>query len=140
MSAIAAALLLVQPVAAPPAVPTVASAPALPADWSALDELPLHRRWSGSAAITAFVRDEVTSGRCQAATAGPGGQTLRIELAILIGTAGQVRRIVPRAIDCVAVEQYAAGLLLRLARDNVVTAGIAGETWFRAAFTFGWAE
>lgn len=136
MSVIAAALLLVQPVAAP----AVSATPPLPADWSTLDELPLHRRWSGSAAITAFVRDEVTSGRCQAATAGPGGQTLRIELAILIGTAGQIRRIVPRAIDCVAVEQYAAGLLLRLARDNVVTTGIVGETWFRAAFTFGWAE
>lgn len=109
-----------------------------PADWSVLPELRYARRMPDMAALSAFVRDEVAAGRCTAAGRAGGFAVVTLDLAVLVGPAGRIRKIVPRAIDCVAVEQYGSGLVSRLGRDNLVTGGISAETWFRTTLVFSW--
>jgi hypothetical protein len=130
-------------VVAPVPVPTLPQAPqqspaksdaALavpPEDWSSLPELKLQRRVEEAGALSSYVRDEVRAGRCAA-----DANRLRIELAVLIGANGQLRRIRPQAIDCPTVEQYASGLMLRMARSNVAPSG--QERWYRTQFVFTW--
>jgi len=136
---IALALLLAQ-VTAPPVVatqPTIV-APLPPQDWSMLPILRVRRPASDLPDLSAFVRGEVTAGRCAAATQSAQGWSLRIDLAVLATPEGQVRRITPRAIDCPTVEQYAAGLVLGTARDNVDVRGALTDTWYRTTMTFAW--
>lgn len=109
-----------------------ASALSPPTDWKALPVLPLLHRSEQRAPVADFVRDEVRSGRCAAAT----GDTLSLDLAILVTATGQVRRIVPRAIGCASVEQYAAGLVLSSTRDNLVAP--SSDAWFRTTMSFSW--
>ena len=130
-----AAFAQVAPVAV--AQPPAAQA-ALPSDWSALPELRFVHRPPANPDFSAFVRSEVAAGRCVSVIRSSVGMTLSIDLAVLVGPGGHVRRIVPRAIDCVTVEQYAAGLVSRVARDNVDATGVTADTWFRTTMTFAW--
>lgn len=109
-----------------------ASLLAPPADWGALQQVPLLRRWEPGEQVTAFVRDEVHAGRCGA----PDTRHVTVDLAVFLGAEGQVLRIVPRAIDCPTVEQYASGLSLRAMRGNVADVPVAG--WYRTSIIFDW--
>lgn len=102
-----------------------------PTDWALLPELKLQRPWRDQRALSDYVRDEVRAGRCAAP-----GNGVRVDLVVLVAANGQVRRIIPRAINCPTVEQYASGLMSRMARSNV--APPAEEGWFRTALVFAW--
>ena len=124
-------LLLVFTQAAATSLPPPVALPMPPADWTALPELAFERRWPSTAELSYFVRDEVRAGRC-AITA----REIRVDLAVMVAASGQVRRIIPRAIHCPTVEQYASGLVSRMARGNVAAPG--SDTWYRTAMTFSW--
>lgn len=96
-----------------------------PADWGALPRLPLRERPEQRALVAEFLQAEVRAGRCDITEALPS-----LDLAVFVAASGQVRRIVPRAIGCPTVEQYAAGVVLRYARGNIVAP--PGDGWFRA--------
>ena len=139
-----ALLLLAQvavPLTPPPLVaPSQAAivAPMPPQDWSDLPILRVRRPASDMPDLSAFVRTEVEAGRCAAAARAVDGWSLKLDLAVLATPDGQVRRITPRAIDCPTVEQYAAGLVLGTARDNVDVRGASSDTWYRTTMTFAW--
>lgn len=128
---------------APPAPPPQASAaetlvagvggalPVPPEDWSSLPPLRFQRRVPQPSSLSSYVRDEVRAGRC-ATTAMP----LRVDLAVLVAADGQLRRIRPKAIGCPTVEQYASGLMVRMARRNVASAG--EDRWYRTELLFQW--
>lgn len=111
--------------------------PMPPQDWSALRPLPLTREPDEGANLSSFVRAEVKAGRCAAATAVTQGWVLKIDLAVLIGPGAQPRRVVPRAIACPSVEQYAAGLISSMARGNISPATDT-DVWYRTSLTFSW--
>lgn len=108
--------------------------PALPADWSALPRLGTLPRTAD--ALSDYVRDEVRAGRCAAAVDTPAGQQVSVELVVLVSGEGAVRRILPRAIGCATVEQYATGLASRLIRRTLAAPG--SDTWYRATLDFAW--
>ena len=112
--------------------------PMPPQDWSNLRALPMTREAEDHASLSGFVRAEVQAGRCAAAIAAPQGWTLKVELAVLVGPGGRPRRVVPRAITCPAVEQYAAGLVSSMARGNIAATAIEPDTWYRTSLTFSW--
>jgi hypothetical protein len=111
-----------------------------PMDWAALPAV----RWKTpprhAPAASDYVRAEVAAGRCTAGQRSARLSALRIDLAVLAGADGRVRAVVPRAINCPTVEQYTAGLIQRMARDNLDTAGRAADTWYRAAMIYSWDE
>lgn len=109
-----------------------ASPLAPPTDWTTLQPLPLLHRWEPNEQVTAFVRDEVRAGRC----ATPETRHVTVDFVVFVTGEGQVRRIVPRAIDCPTVEQYASGLTLRAVRGNVADVPAAG--WYRITIGFDW--
>lgn len=114
---------------------------AVPATLETLPPLPLlHRRPDPPSETALFVRDEVRSGRCAAPApvAGNGLRSLTVHLAVLVGPRGTVKAVMPRAIGCVAVEQYAVGLASRLIRGNVNASG--GDSWYRMPLTFSWTD
>lgn len=92
-----------------------------PADWQTLPPLPFETAPESWPQLRAFVADEVKAGRCTLTDD-------HLDLAVLIDPSGQVRRIVPRAIECPTVEQFVAGSVLRRARGNVVAPPV--ERWF----------
>ncbi|MFW2852002.1 hypothetical protein ACM61V_08740 [Sphingomonas sp. TX0543] len=111
----------------------------LPAtEWSTLAELPLIRRTEPTPELSKFVRDEVAAGRCAVAVREPGGFSLHVELGVLVDRDGDVRKIMPRAIGCPTVEQYAVGLTSRMARANLAAPG--ADTWYRTSIDFAWSE
>lgn len=112
--------------------------PMPPQDWSGLRPLPYTRDADDGATLSAFVQAEVKAGRCAAATQTAQGWTLKVDLAVLVGPAGQPRRVVPRAIACPSVEQYAAGLVSSMVRSSITpdTTDIGG--WYRTSLTFTW--
>ncbi len=105
--------------------------PSPPFDWSGLPPLRVPRT-EASAAVADFVRDEVRAGRCTATQPG----SIAVDLAIYVTGDGKVRRIVPRAINCPTVEQYASGIALRTIRGKIEPPKDAG--WHRMAVTFVW--
>jgi hypothetical protein len=109
-----------------------------PSDWSHLPELPYARRVPDMDALSTFVRDEVAAGRCAASGRVGGSAVVTLDLAVMVAPGGRIRRIVPRAIDCLAVEQYGSGLVSRLARGNLLVDGIVADTWFRTTLVFSW--
>lgn len=122
----------VPPLVTPPTVTTSDAAPtALPDDWASLPELRLQRRSPDLRGVSSYVRDEVRAGRCTAA-----GNRLRVDLVVQVAASGQVRRIRPHAIGCPTVEQYASGLMLRMARSNVSPAD--QDRWYRTQIVFAW--
>lgn len=114
--------------------------PMPPQDWSALRPLPSTRDAEDGAGLSAFVRSEVQAGRCAAATPTPAGWTLKVDLAVLFSAAGQPRRVVPRAIGCPSVEQYAAGLVSSMARNGPPASAIDPGNWYRTSLTFSWPQ
>jgi len=109
-----------------------------PQDWSTLHPLPYSRDPDDGASLSSFVRAEVQAGRCNAATLSPQGYVLKVDLAVLVGPAGQPRRVVPRAIACPSVEQYAAGLVSSMARGNIAPGTTDSDAWYRTSLTFSW--
>lgn len=109
-----------------------------PQDWSTLPTLLLRRSTDPTAALSAYVREEVLQGRCTAAVRDRMGWILTVEVAVLAGADGIVRRVVPRAIQCPTVEQYAAGLVWSGARDNIDALPGQGDRWYRTRLTFAW--
>lgn len=124
---LAVLLALVQEPAAPPAPPPP---PPPVAQWADLPLLRLDHR-PDMAALSAFVRGEVQAGRCKIA-----GDEVTVDLIVRIGEDGLPRRVIPEAIDCPTVEQYAAGLVIRLARGSADEPNGAG--WYHVALTFDW--
>ena len=109
--------------------------PAPPTDWSALPDLRFVRPSPIPATLSQFVRDEVAAGRCASAQRTAGGEyMLTVSLMVRVGPNGTVYEVVPRAIGCPTVEQYASGVVSRMARGNV--APVAG--WFRTSVVFAW--
>lgn len=126
--------------AVPPSAPpqTAGGVPLPPQDWSALPVLRLRRAVAPSLDASTFVQREVLAGRCGGATRTPQGWVLNLDLALLAAADGRVRRVTPRAIDCPTVEQFAAGLLLGAARNNVDLRGAATDSWYRTTMVFAW--
>jgi len=116
-----------------------AAATALPpSDWAALPPLRLAAAPDYSGVMTRFVRDEVAAGRCAVAPAG-GKAVVRLDLAVLVANgSNQLLRVVPRAINCPTVEQFAAGVVEKAARGNIVGPPPAGDAWFRTTITLSW--
>ena len=127
-------MLLVQAVPSKPADTPVAAA--APADWQALPELRLRRHPAAGDIASNYVEGEARAGRCAAARQVGGLWAIRVDFALLVSDSGTLRRIVPHAIGCATVEQYATGLLERLARDNVDPPGADG--WWHTALDFTW--
>ena len=94
-----------------------------PIQWETLPRLSLGPAAASPAQLGEFVQREVQAGRC---VLTPG--TASLDLAVLVAPGGRVLRIVPRAIGCPAVEQFAAGIVLRAARDNLRPP--ASDTWY----------
>ena len=97
-----------------------------PTDWQALPPLPLPPAAAPTPQLAQFVRSEIQAARCVLADG-----TTTLDMAVLIATNGRVRRIVPRAIGCPGVEQFAAGIVLRAARDTIRPPAV--DTWYRTS-------
>jgi hypothetical protein len=106
-----------------------------PADWSGLPLLPVPER-AGGFDPSPFVRDEVAAGRCKASGDATGAQAVTAAVAVLVGPAGAVQRIVPQAIDCPTVEQFTVGYVLTLTRR--AEAGERRPGWYRYTVTYRW--
>ncbi len=106
--------------------------PPLPRDWAPLPPLRYDRRPILPAGLDEFVRGEVNAGRC---TVARGATSLRVDLAVLVDE-GSAVRVVPRAIGCATVEQFAAGLLSRLVRDHLDHDSPDG--WYRTTLDVAW--
>lgn len=111
-----------------------------PQDWSNLRPLPTTRDADDGPSVSGFVRSEVQAGRCAAAIQTPAGWTLKVDLAVMFSAVGQPRRIVPRAIGCPSVEQYAAGLVSSMARNATPADLIDPGSWYRTSLTFSWPQ
>lgn len=94
-----------------------------PTHWDALPRLSLGPAATAPVQLKEFVQREVQAGRCVLADGAPP-----LDLAVLVAPNGRVRRIVPRAIGCPSVEQFAAGIVLRAARDSVRPP--TSDTWY----------
>lgn len=127
------------PVPLAAANPTPVAAPLPPQDWSGMPVLRYRRPTAANADTAAFVHGEVAAGRCTGAVRTTRGWSLNVDLALLAAADGRVRRVTPRAIGCPTVEQYAAGLLIGTARDNIDQRGAAADTWYRTSMVFAWA-
>lgn len=115
-----AALLLVQ----------VAELP--PKDWSNLPTFPMPRAGVVTDA-SAYVRNELEAGRCRMAA-----PPVDAPVAILVGSSGNVTKVVPRAIGCPTVEQYTVGYLLGLTRAGPGSAIPPKPGWYRLTVTYRW--
>lgn len=114
--------------------------PAPPTDWSALPALRLTAAPDYPAIMTKFVRDEVAAGRCTAALID-GKPGLKIDLVVLVGAGtSEVTRIVPKAINCPTVEQFAAGVVQKAARGNIAGAAPIADSWYRTGMTLTWTQ
>lgn len=119
-------------------MPTAPAQPVVPRDWSVLPTLDYRQPPANGSDFAHYVEEESRSGRCAAAVQAGPRWTLRIELAVLATADGRIKQVVPRAIDCPTVEQYASGLVSRLARNNIDTHGVATDGWYRTSLTFIW--
>ncbi|MEH3104518.1 MAG: hypothetical protein PGN12_11490 [Sphingomonas phyllosphaerae] len=94
-----------------------------PTEWTSLPRLQLGLAAAPPARLTEFVRREVAAARCTLPS-----EARMLDLVVLIAQSGQVRRIVPRAIGCPVVEQFAAGIVLSAARDKMPPP--SSDTWY----------
>lgn len=133
MSAVLALLAAVQTLVP---TPPVAERPpvlfAAPADWSALPPLPWRTEPQPSPELDAIVERTIATERCPIA-----GTRVAVEVAVFLRGDGLPRAVVPRAIDCPGVEQFAAGLVSSLARANV---RLPASGWYRTTITFDWTK
>jgi hypothetical protein len=112
--------------------------PAPPTDWSALPPLRLSATPDYTALMTKFVHDEVVAGRCPAPPPVAGKTSVRIEMVVLVSPGGDALRIVPKAINCPTVEQFAAGVVQKAVRGNLAGAAPASDSWYRTGMTLSW--
>lgn len=112
--------------------------PALPADWSAMMPLPYAAPRPVTPQVASFVSGEIAGGRCSVPGPADGHYVVRVDVAALVGNDGVVRRVVPHAIGCPTVEQYAAGLVSGFARGNLLLRRSMVESWYRATVVFDW--
>ncbi|WP_242182887.1 hypothetical protein [Sphingomonas sp. CARO-RG-8B-R24-01] len=117
---------------APPA------APSLPSDWSALPALPYVAPRQATPQVSAFVAGEIAAGRCVAQRPADGHYVLRVDVATLVGADGTIHRVVPHAIACPTIEQYAAGLVTGFARGNIALHPGMTDSWYRTTIVFDW--
>lgn len=126
---------------APPLPPQGTIQPAsplsTPADWSMLPPLAYREEPQITPAMQNFVRGEIRTGRCKPAAGALVRGTLTLELAVLVAPNGFVRRVVPRAIECMTVEQYGAGLVTSFARGNLRQRIAGSDAWHKATLVFG---
>ena len=108
--------------------PTTEPPLAVPAEWAVMPPMPWRSEPVLTPDLTSFVDGEVRAGRCV-----PTRPAIAVELAVFVRADGFVRAVVPRAINCPSVEQFAAGLVTSFARNNLRQPA-AG--WYRTAITF----
>lgn len=118
----------------------VAPLPAPPLDWSGVPVLRYQYPPGDDFDYSAYVRDEVNAGRCHRAVLQNARWTVAVDVIVLAARDGSPRRIIPRAIDCPSVEQYAAGLVSRRARRNVVVTGQVADSWYKTSVRFSWPQ
>ncbi len=104
-------------------------------DWAALPALPYRAPPAVTDTMDVFVRHEAHMRRCPLPAANGAAQSITVELAVLVQGDGSVRTVVPRAINCATVEQYAAGLVATFAQGNIIG---TSEQWYRTSLTFTW--
>ena len=109
-----------------------------PADWLVLPVLRLSAAPDYAALMTRFVHDEVAAGRCAAPPAVAGKVSVRIDMIVLVSTGGEALRIVPRAINCPTVEQFAAGVVQKAVRGNWAGAAPTSDSWYRTGIIISW--
>jgi hypothetical protein len=114
----------------------LSSAP--PTDWSALPWLRLSATPDYAALMTKFVHDEVTAGRCAAPPAVAGKVSVKIDMVVLVSPGGDALRIVPKAINCPTVEQFAAGVVQKAVRGNWAGAAPTSDSWYRTGIVISW--
>lgn len=107
-------------------------------DWAALPALPWRTAPMLTTSMNQFAAREAGARRCPLPPATGLNQRLTVELAVLVNANGEIRTIVPRAIQCATVEQYAAGLAAGFARNNLLPAGGAIDQWYKTSLTFSW--
>ena len=127
---LALTLAATQAAAAP--VPIQEAPAAVPVDWTAMPPIPWRSEPAITPDLTGFVAGEVRAGRCATPRSA-----VEVPLAVLVRADGLVRAVVPRAIDCPSVEQFAAGLVTSFARNNLRQPA-AG--WYRTTLTFAWGK
>jgi hypothetical protein len=116
-----------------------AVAPAAPTDWSKLPDLRLTTTPDYPAIMTKFVRDEIAAGRCAAPAPVDGKTSVKVDMIVLVSSAnGEAVKIVPRAINCPTVEQFAAGVVQKAARGNVAGPPPATDSWYHTGMTLTW--
>ena len=103
-------------------------------DWPSLPLVPYRLPPQMSPQMHAFAGREAETRHCPLAQPG----RIDVQLAVLIDGEGQVRTVVPRAIDCATVEQYAAGLVAGFARNNLLPRTGGTEQWYKTTLTFTW--
>lgn len=106
-------------------------------DWAALPALPWRTPPMLTASMNQFAAREARARHCPLPRPTGFNQRLTVELAVLV-TNGEVRTVVPRAIQCATVEQYAAGLAAGFARSNLPPAAGAADQWYKTSLTFSW--
>ena len=109
-------------------------------DWGALPPLPYRTPPEVTAPMHEFVAREARLQRCAPRRAAAEENTSRpmiqVDLAVLVTAEGTVRVVVPRAMNCPTVEQYAAGLVSSFARNNLLPRGATADQWYRTSVTF----
>jgi len=127
-------LFLLFQAAAATAAPT-----AVPSDWSKLPDLRLTTTPDYAAIMTKFVHDEVAAGRCAAPAPVDGKTSIKVDMVVLVSAAnGEAVKIVPRAINCPTVEQFAAGVVQKAVRGNIAGAPPITDSWYHTGVTLTW--
>ena len=112
-----------------------------PSDWSTLPQLRLSQTPDYSTIMTKFVHDEVAAGRCVAPAPVAGKTTIKLDLIVLVASStNQALRVVPRAINCPTVEQFAAGVVEKAARDNIAGPAPGSDSWYHTSMTLTWSQ
>lgn len=120
------------------ALQAAALTPAPPSDWAALPPLRLSTTPDYAALMTGFVHDEVAAGRCAASASTDGKVSVKVDMVVLVSPGGDAIRIVPKAINCPTVEQFAAGVVQKAVRGNLAGAPPASDSWYHAWMTISW--
>jgi hypothetical protein len=112
---------------------------AVPSDWSKLPDLRLAMTPDYAAIMTRFVHDEIAAGRCVAPAPIDGKTSIKVDMVVLVSAAsGEAVRIVPRAINCPTVEQFAAGVVQKAARGNIAGPSPTVDSWYHIGMTLTW--
>jgi hypothetical protein len=111
----------------------------VPSDWSKLPDLRLTTTPDYAAIMTKFVHDEIASGRCAAPAPVDGKTSIKVDMVVLVSaTNGEALKIVPRAIHCPTVEQFAAGVVQKAARGNIAGPPPPADSWYHIGVTLTW--